>query len=198
MSLFLAYLPLVSASQICGIALNFVLFGGLAAAAWIDSRTCLIPNRLTYSFVALGVSLQIAIALVLGDSANGCIGIEESLKGTIVCFGMMLFLFVSNATGGGDVKLAAAIGAFLGANDGLMAIAWCHLTAGSFAIFCLLRKLPIKPGLMGAYLDLRMFLRSGLLPEFRFSMPSDVNQRLPMAAFFGLGVIITKLGIELW
>ncbi len=42
----------------------------------------------------------------------------------------MLCMFLAGATGGGDVKLATALGAFLGPEIGLSAIAWCHVLAG--------------------------------------------------------------------
>ncbi len=106
----------------------------LLVAAWVDTKTRLIPNRLTYPLVLHVVGFNLFASLLGTNELAGLVGITQSLQGFGLCFAVMLLLFLSNATGGGDVKLAAAIGACMGPQAGLMSVAWCHVLAGGFAI----------------------------------------------------------------
>jgi prepilin peptidase CpaA len=79
----------------------------LIFAAAQDLRTRRIRNWLTLCLVLTGIahSLMSAHAVTLGDS----------ILGTLAGFGLPLTLFVMGALGGGDVKLLAGVGAWLGA-----------------------------------------------------------------------------------
>jgi len=170
----------------------------LLIASWIDTRTRLIPNRLTYPLFIFGISGNLIISLLGNDTTAGAVGIQESLTGASICFGLMLLLFVSNATGGGDLKLATAIGAFLGPQAGLMAIAWCHVLAGAFVLAWLLSQLD----LLRLTQNLRHYffacLVAGRIKPVRCDLSSVGQKRIPMAAFFTLGVVMTVLGYRLW
>ena len=89
--------------DILGLLPFFVLLGW---AAVIDLRTRRIPNWLTLSLIATGVIRSIAPlgGPGLGVSTMGVFG------GAVVPF----ILFALGALGGGDVKLMAGIGAWLG------------------------------------------------------------------------------------
>ena len=82
------------------------LFALLIAAAGIDLRQRRIPNWLTLS-IALGEMLQSFLPQHTVTPA-------QSFTGLGVGFILPLILFVLNAIGGGDVKLLAAVGAWLG------------------------------------------------------------------------------------
>jgi prepilin peptidase CpaA len=99
-----------------------VLSAGLLAATVIDLRTRRIPNMLTASMAALGLGLAAA-----GASDNT---IGASLAGLV--FGLLLMLpgYALGATGAGDVKLMAAVGAILGPALVLLAFI-CTSIAGS-------------------------------------------------------------------
>lgn len=79
----------------------------LTVAAVIDARTRRIPNWLTFSLLAAGLCR----AMVFGRSG----GVGHSLLGILVGGGIPLILFLISAVGGGDVKLLAGVGAWLGA-----------------------------------------------------------------------------------
>ena len=76
------------------------------AGAAIDLRSRRIPNLLTGSAAALGVLLSI----------SGCVqlSVTSALLGFAVGGALMLPGYILGGTGGGDVKLLAAVGAFLG------------------------------------------------------------------------------------
>ena len=87
-----------------------VLFVGAAATAVIACATDLgtrrIPNVLTMGSAAIALAAR---AWMDGTSAVGL-----GLAGLIVGFTMFLPLFMVRGLGGGDVKLLAALGAWLG------------------------------------------------------------------------------------
>jgi leader peptidase (prepilin peptidase) / N-methyltransferase len=107
-----------------GVGLKFfiysTLFCALIIAAFVDFKYQIIPDEVTYTGMILGLafslfypSLQGASVWYMGllNSASGLLagGVSIYLTGVV---GQMIFK--KEAMGGGDVKLMAAIGAFLG------------------------------------------------------------------------------------
>ena len=178
--------------------LGIVFTFALLFATWIDTKTRLIPNRLTYPLVLFGIGSNLVVSLLVSDEVAGVVGFEESLKGAGLCFSLMLMLFLSNATGGGDVKLATAIGAFLGPQDGIMAIAWCHVLAGIVVLVWMLSRVRVLRGLRRAWAYGETCILSRRLQPVALNFSSVANKRIPMAAFFALGVLVTQLGFRLW
>jgi prepilin peptidase CpaA len=68
----------------------------------------------------------------------GFVGAEESLIGFAVCGGFMLVTFVFFHVGGGDVKLMAMLGAFLGFERGLEALLWTFVLAACLGLIVLI------------------------------------------------------------
>lgn len=79
----------------------------LTAAALVDVRTRRIPNALNGLLLLTGL----ASAAFYGSGLT----LGQSLAGMAAGFGLTFVLFAINAMGGGDVKLFAALGAWLGA-----------------------------------------------------------------------------------
>ncbi len=86
---------------------GWILAAVLMVATVTDIEGTIIPNRLTYPAIAAGL---VWAALHPG------IGVAGGLLGTLAAGGVLLLLglLVPGSMGGGDVKLAAAFGAFLG------------------------------------------------------------------------------------
>ena len=111
-----------------------ILLAAVALAAWFDLRQHCIPNGLAYP--ALGACFA-AAGLEAGLEA-----LALSLIGAVVCGGLLSLAWKSDAVGGGDVKLAALIGASLGWADGLHALLWTFTIA---AVWMLGRVVLFRP-----------------------------------------------------
>lgn len=99
--------------------LMFALLAALLAVALIDWEHMIIPDGISLGFLALGL----LVSRIAG------LGILNSLIGAVVGGGLLLVVAVAweklrgiEAMGGGDIKLMAAVGAFLGAVDALLVI----------------------------------------------------------------------------
>ena len=96
------------------------------AAAVIDLRTRRVPNALTGAAAAIGV--------VLALTGAGRIGIAASIVGGVIGLALMLPGYLFGATGGGDVKLLAAVGTLLGPERILFAFFRMAIGGGVIAL----------------------------------------------------------------
>jgi prepilin peptidase CpaA len=122
------------------------LFLLVAIAAVTDFRSRKIYNWTTYPGVLIALAINgVASVIDRGEQTSaepthhilGDIGIEESLLGLAACGGLMLVCYVLFGIGGGDVKLMAMMGAFLGLERGLEALLWTFVLAGCLGIIAL-------------------------------------------------------------
>lgn len=104
-----------------------LLLAGLLAACWHDLRTLRVPKPVSLGLLAGGVLMNLVRGAWVGADgaeawslgANGAAvgaadGFLFSLAGFAVGFGVFFVLWVFGVGGGGDVKLAAAVGAWVG------------------------------------------------------------------------------------
>lgn len=90
-----------------GAILPFVpMIGLLTWAAAVDLRCRRIPNWLTFSLILIGLAQSFAGAHTVTPG--------QSFLGFLTGFGLTFILFGIGALGGGDVKLLAGLGAWLG------------------------------------------------------------------------------------
>src|SRR5262249_137668 len=102
-----------------------VLLTGLAC--YTDLRRLTIPKSLTLTALALGLLMNLVRGAWLGATAEavwtlgahgGLVGALDallfSLAGFAVGFGLFFLMWVLGTCGGGDVKLFAALGAWVG------------------------------------------------------------------------------------
>lgn len=106
----------------CGLLVSFVI-----AAAYIDTKRAIVPNKLTVSGLAIGLVLNVIRSAWLGaenkplwwlDSGTVWLGALDGLLfaliGFAVAFLAFLGIWILGYCGGGDVKLFAALGAWFG------------------------------------------------------------------------------------
>ena len=103
--------------QALGVAIFFTLLLGIALT---DARTYIIPDEFTIGGTLVGIALS---------AAPGGITLSQSLVGAAVGFGLLYLAGMLGewwlekpAMGGGDIKMMAMVGAFLGPIGAILAI----------------------------------------------------------------------------
>lgn len=107
-----------------------LLLGLVAVASFTDVTRHKIYNWNVYPGIVLGFVARGISAVQQGETLWS--GLRFSLEGFLACGLIMLVCFVFFDMGGGDVKLIAMIGAFLGLRDGIEAMLWTFVL-GSIA-----------------------------------------------------------------
>ena len=112
----------------------------LAVAATIDWRTYRIPNVLTFGGMVLGLTLSM---LDVGSTPSS--SLLSGIGGLLLAAGSLLPLYGFRVLGAGEVKLMAAVGAFVGHDEILPVLLFVLITAGlvSLAIVLYQRALPL-------------------------------------------------------
>jgi prepilin peptidase CpaA len=108
-----------------------VLSLGLAAAVVTDVRTRRIPNWLTGAIAAAGFGMAFG---------GGTVTPLRAALGLLVGLVLMMPGHVIGATGAGDVKLMAAVGAVLGPDMALRAFLYSAIAGGILAIVVAIRR----------------------------------------------------------
>ncbi|MEQ8791011.1 MAG: A24 family peptidase [Pirellulaceae bacterium] len=125
-----------------------LLFGLLLTATVTDVRWGTIYNWTTYPGMLLAL-LGSGAASLLGLEADGFAGTEtplwgfvpfdDSLFGLLACGAVMVCCYVFlPGIGGGDLKLIAMMGAFLGVYSGLEAMLWTFVVGACMAVAVLI------------------------------------------------------------
>ena len=109
-----------------------VLAAGLVTAAVIDLRSRRIPNELTAAMAVLGIGLA-------GLGWSGAT-VGAALAGLVLGLLLMMPGYALGATGAGDVKLMAAVGAIVGPSLVLSAFLCTSLAGGVLALAVAIRR----------------------------------------------------------
>ena len=105
----------------------------LAAAVWTDQRAHRIPNTLVLTMLISGLAVQTIM--------NGLEGLGMATLGVLAGFAIFLIPYLRGGMAAGDVKLIAAVGAFLGPIPVIVAGGIATLAAVSIVGVLLLRQL---------------------------------------------------------
>jgi prepilin peptidase CpaA len=177
-----------------------LLVGLLLVATFTDVAWHRISNWITYPgmLVALGLNLLGTGLLAAGvvDRRTllslGWVGFSESLFGLLACGFVLLVCYVLFKVGGGDVKLMAMLGAFLGPQRGTEALLWTFVLGGCLGLIVLIWRVgPLR--LAGRVLrqllwTLRLGRWSPLAPEERAQL------QLPL--FLAPNALVAALIVE--
>jgi prepilin peptidase CpaA len=117
------------------------LAAGVLAATVIDLRTRRIPNELTAAMTGIGLAL--AATGVSGISVGG------SFLGFALGLALMLPGYRLGATGAGDVKLMAAVGAIVGPALVVTAFFCTAIAGGVLAVIVAVRRRRLAATLTG-------------------------------------------------
>ena len=164
-------------------ALNIFVGILLAVACVSDLRTRRIPNALTFSAAAGAVLFHLAIG---GWSAAGW-----SLAGLFV--GTLLFfpMFALRGMGAGDVKLLAAVGAWLGPGQVVVVAVATSIAGGVIAVLVALAYGYLKTALANMYVLLMHWRVAGVQPLPAVSLEQAKGPRLAYAFPIAIGTVVT-------
>lgn len=164
-----------------------LLAGMLAAATLTDLRQHRIPNSLSLG----GAGAALACAGLAGGGAGGLLW---ALAGLLVGLVSFLPFYALGITGAGDVKLMAAVGAFLGPMNVLAAIV-CTVIAGAvLGLLVLFRHDGVAETLRRYTFGLKHWVRSGVwLGMPRSQGRSAALLRFPYALAISTGTLAALL-----
>lgn len=123
-----------------------LLLGLVSVASVTDLLRHKIYNWTTYSGMLAALCLNGLGHVLIGTAGVseqelrglGWIGLSGSFLGLLACGFLMLACFVIFQAGGGDVKLIAMLGAFLGPQQGIEAMLWTFVLGGCAGVILLI------------------------------------------------------------
>lgn len=166
-------LPIVSSFVLIFILSIFVIY--------FDVRYRRIPN----AFVLIGL----ASGLFLNTWQNGWLGLSNSLLGCTLAFFLMFTVrMYSGATGPGDIKWFAAIGAVVGWKVVIPAFLIVLMTGMVLAFVNIIRLGTFRVTMERVYMILYGMLPGQQIP--RFPIPEDRQKALPYGVAICMGSLI--------
>lgn len=149
---------------------TILLLGLVLTATVTDVARHKIYNWTTYTGILAALFISVAGALLIVGGCSdegwlrrvvGWISLSESLLGLAACGLLMLVCFVLFRIGGGDVKLLAMLGAFMGPEQGITTMLWTFVLGGCVGLIVLIWRVgPLRLGL-GVCRQLLRMLRLG-------------------------------------
>jgi Flp pilus assembly protein protease CpaA len=152
-----------------------------AVSALVDLRYRRIPNPLTLGMAALGVALSLV------HVSN--VGVAQAFGGLAVGLLLMLPGFLLGATGGGDVKLFAALGTMLGPSRIGMAFLYTALVGAALALAIAWRRKRLATTIASA-----VAIVSADAAVRRSLEHSPSHHRFAYAPAIALGALVAALG----
>lgn len=148
-----------------------------------DLRSRRIPNALTFgaALAAFGYHLY----------AAGLSGLGVSLGGFVVGGLVFLPLFALRGLGGGDVKLMAALGAWIGPVPAVWLALYTALAGGVFAIIVALGRGYTRQAFTNVWSMLTYWRIAGVREHPVFTVDSARAVRLPYALPIAAGLVVT-------
>jgi prepilin peptidase CpaA len=155
----------------------------LAIATFTDLRSRRIPNWLVFPFLIAGI--------VVSGWLHGWSGIGHSLAGLALgglLFGILCFM---GGMGMGDVKLCAAIGAWIGPGQLAIALVMTGIVGGIMALVW-----AIVGGFVGELFngtgDLLSGVRKrGLRPHPKLVLNNPLTRKMPYAPAIAIGTLVS-------
>lgn len=152
------------------------------AMLW-DLRTRRIPNELTFGAAA--------IAMGYGLFIGGPWGLLMAVAGCVAGAALFFPLFALGGMGAGDVKLLAALGAWLGPVDAVWLAIFASIAGGVVAVFVALYHGYLRQAGLNIWLMLMHWRAAGLQPVAGLTLRDATAPRLAYAVPIAVGVVIT-------
>lgn len=166
---------------------NVVTYPGIVIALALNSLGTAIERQWFVSLEATQAERWQAII--------GWIGIGESLVGFLACGLILVVCFVFFEVGGGDVKLLAMVGAFLGVYQGIEVLLWSFVLGGAFALITLIWRYGAWSLVKGLFQRLQFVLRSGTLRSVTETKDEDEEAR-PAALYLAPSTLAALIVVK--
>lgn len=156
-----------------------ILIAVLAGATYTDLRWRRIPNYLTFPTLGLG--------LLLSGSTHGWQGLLLSLSGALLSPCLVSLMHGGRGPGMGDLKLSAAVGAFLGPLLGTLAMLLSMVVGGVVALVWAMHEWGMfGQGRLNDWVG-RLYFLGRPVPNAQESRPSTI----PYGVALAFGTLIT-------
>ena len=155
----------------------------LAIATFTDVRSCRIPNWLVLPFLVAGIGVS--------GWAHGWHGVEQSFLGIGLGTLVLGFFCWMGGMGMGDLKLCAAVGAWIGPSQLMVALVVTGIAGGLMALCW-----AIGGGFVGELLtgtgDLIFGLKKrGLHPHPELVLDNPLTRKMPYAPAIAIGTLVS-------
>ncbi len=166
-------------------AVLVALFGAVT-----DFRSARLPNRLTYS--------AIIAALVLRTALTGWTGLKSGLIGIGIAGGLFCVLYIVGAMGGGDMKMMAAIGAWVGRTHVLTVLIAIALAGGVLALVSIIFNKNLIQTVRNAVRLVLFRFTAGLEPHPEMNVQAPGSRRVPFGVAIAMGTLFCAANIAWW
>jgi prepilin peptidase CpaA len=162
-------------------------------AAVIDFRRFRVPNALTFPLCVTGLAFHVAF--------GGLVGLQYSVGGIAVGMLALLLFYIMGVMGAGDVKLLAAVGAWIGPANTLYVFCVAGIVAGIHSVVVLTwqRRLRVVPVIFQVSFVQMMTLGHHLTRSDSASL-AETTQRpdrrryvMPFAVMIAIGVVVVAM-----
>ncbi|MBN1395775.1 MAG: prepilin peptidase [Pirellulales bacterium] len=184
---------------------TILLFALVLTAAATDLARHKIYNWTTYTGIIAALTLSAAGSLLVAGrwvgqehlrQTLGWIPLSESLLGFAACGLLMLVCFVLFRIGGGDVKLIAMLGAFMGPEQGIEAMLWTFAIGGCAGLIVLIWRVGPLRLCLRTFRQLLWSLRLGHWEPLTEAERAQLQPPLYLAPCALAGVAIVRLGLS--
>ncbi|NMB33492.1 MAG: prepilin peptidase [Clostridium sp.] len=154
----------------------------ITAALFSDIKSYKIRNKLTFTFMIIG--------LILAIMEGGVQGFLDSLLGIVIPFVLLIILYALRMLGAGDIKLFSAVGAVMGWQAIIWIMIYSFLAGGCIAVFVIGVNKNAKKRFAHIFNYLKCtFLTRSIQPYSDFEI-KDKKSMLKMAYAILCGTII--------
>ena len=161
----------------------------MAVATFTDLRSRRIPNWLVLPFLAAGI--------VVSGIARGPAGLGQSALGILLAVCVLGIFCWLGGMGMGDLKLCAAVSAWIGPAQLAMALVMTGLVGGVMAICWATASGFLRQSLTGASDLILGFGKRGLRPHPSLVLDNPTTRKMPYAPAIAAGTILSFFGAGL-
>ena len=154
-----------------------------AVACVVDLRTRRVPNALTFGAAAVAL-----VARIAGGGASGAL---DAVFGWSVGVALLLVPYALGGMGAGDVKLLAALGAWLGPGETVWLGVYTNIAAGVIALAVAARHRYLRQAWSNLWLMVVHWRVVGLRPVTDVTLATARGPRLAYAAPILVGMLVT-------